>query len=174
MNQDSPVEYSQFFTASIYKWHHLLAYNDHKNIIIDCLRFLVVNQRIELNSFVIMSNHLHLIWQPLKGFTSSEIQTSFLKFTANQLKRSQLKKDASQLSAFKVNKYDREYQIWKREPLSVPMVSEDLFKQKMEYIHCNPCRAGLCEKPEDYLYSSAGFYLLGIDHFGILTHYSGN
>jgi len=42
--------------------------------------------------------------------------------------------------------------------------------QKLEYIHRNPVKAGICEFPEDYKYSSAKFYLTGIDDFGFLTH----
>jgi putative transposase len=97
-----------------------------------------------------------------------------MKFTAQQLKRSLIKNDLEALSIFKVNKYDRDYQIWKREPLSIELISEDLFKQKLEYIHYNPVKAGLCEVPEDYYFSSAKFYEDGIDRFGMLKHYSGN
>jgi len=114
--------------------NHLLSDNRHKDIIIDSLKFLVADKRIELNAFVIMSNHIHLIWQPLFGFTSSDIQASFMKYTAQQLKRSLIKNDTETLANFKVNKYDREYQIWKREPLGIELISEDLFKQKLEYI----------------------------------------
>lgn len=146
----------------------------HKEIIIDSLRFLVTDKRIELNAFVIMSNHIHLIWQPLVGFTPSDIQASFMKYTAQQLKRSLIKNDTETLANFKVNKYDREYQIWKREPLSIELISEDLFRQKLEYIHYNPVKAGLCEKPEDYYYSSARFYHDGLDSFKMLTHFTGN
>ncbi len=32
--------------------------------------------------------------------------------------------------------------------------------QKMDYIHNNPVRAGLCKVPEEYKYSSAEHYLL--------------
>jgi REP element-mobilizing transposase RayT len=174
MKEDIPIEGSKFFTATIYQWNHLLADDDHKNIIVDSLRFLVSDNRIELNAFVIMSNHIRLIWQPLSGYMSSEIQASFMKFTAQQLKRSLIKNNVEALSTFKVNKYDREYQIWKREPLSIELISEDLFKQKLEYIHYNPVKAGLCEVSEDYYYSSAKFYQDGTNCFGMLKHYSGN
>jgi putative transposase len=97
-----------------------------------------------------------------------------MKFTAQQLKRSLIKNDLEALSIFKVNKYDRDYQIWKREPLSIELISEDLFKQKLEYIHYNPVKAGLSEVPEDYYFASAKFYEDGIDRFGMLKHYSGN
>ena len=174
MNQRFPIESSQFFTATIYQWNLLLADHSHKNIIVESLRLLVTDNRIELNAFVIMRNHIHLIWQPLSGFTSSYITASFMKFTAQQLKRSLIKNDLEALSIFKVNKYDRDYQIWKREPLSIELIYEDLFKQKLEYIHYNPVKAGLCEVPEDYYFSSAKFYEDGIDRFGMLKRYSGN
>ncbi|MFZ1527276.1 MAG: hypothetical protein WAT19_00870 [Ferruginibacter sp.] len=45
--------------------------------------------------------------------------------------------------------------------------------QKLEYIHLNPVRAGLCKYPEEYKYSSAAFYLNGNDPFGIVAHYEG-
>ncbi len=59
-----------------------------------------------------------------------------------------LKNDLDKLSAFKLNKYDREYQVWKREPLSIDLLNESMFKQKLEYIHYNPVRAGLSNVPE--------------------------
>jgi putative transposase len=174
MKQSYPEYWPQYFTATIYEWKHLLADDNHKNIIISSLEFLVTSKRIVLNAFVIMSNHLHLIWQPRFGFTPSDIQASFMKFTAQQIKSSLRKNNASFLEEFKVNKYDREYQLWKREPLSIELRSASVFDQKLNYIHYNPVKAGLCVNPEDYYYSSAKFYHDGTDKFGILTHYSGN
>ena len=169
MNTHFPVYAAQFYTATINDWNSLLENDERKNIIIDSLTFLVRNKRIELNAFVIMANHIHLIWQPLFGFTPSAIQASFMKYTAQQLKRSL---NVVDVEKFKVNKYDRDYQIWKREPLSVELPSLNMFKQKLEYIHNNPVEAGICGKPEDYYYSSARFYLDGYDTFKILTHFS--
>ena len=174
MNATYPEHWPQFYTATIYKWQHLLANDKHKDIVIDSLKFLVAEKRIELNAFVIMSNHIHLIWQPMFGFTPSAIQASFMKYTAQQLKRSLTKNNIEALAFFKVNKYDRDYQIWKREPLSIELISPAVFEQKIDYIHYNPVIAGLCINPEDYYYSSAKFYYDGTDNFGMLTHYSGN
>lgn len=169
-----PEYWPLFYTATISNWQHLLEDNNHKNIIIESLRFLVTEKRIELNAFVIMSNHIHLIWQPAFGFTPSDIQSSFMKYTAQQLKRSLTKNNIETLASFKVNKYDREYQFWKRESLGIELISPAVFEQKIDYIHNNPVRAGLCNNPEDYYYSSARFYHDGTNDFGILTHYSGN
>jgi putative transposase len=120
-----------------------------------------------------MSNHIHLIWQPLFGFTPSDVQASFMKHTAQQLKRLLEENDKDILTTYKVNKYDRAYQIWKREPLGIELMTPAVFNQKLEYIHYNPVRAGLCNNAEDYYYSSAKYYYNGIDSFNMLTHYSG-
>jgi putative transposase len=169
-----PEYWPQFFTATIYKWQHLLLQDKHKDVIINSLKYLVKEKRIVLNAFVIMSNHIHLIWQPMFGFTPSGIQASFMKFTAKQLKRSLEKNDQESLAGFKVNKHDRKYQIWKRDSLSIELWTAAVFEQKMNYIHYNPVKSGLCGNPEDYYYSSARYYITGTDNFEILTHYSGN
>ncbi len=174
MKTTYPIYWPQFYTATIYQWKHLLTEDKHKDIIIESLKFLVHEKRIVLNAFVIMSNHIHLIWQPLFGFTTSDIQASFMKYTAQQLKRMLTKNNQETLTEFKVNKYDRTYQIWKREALSIELITPAVFNQKLEYIHYNPVRAGLCSNPEEYKYSSAKFYYGGKDSFEILTHYSGN
>ena len=134
---------------------------------------MVENKRIELNAFIVMNNHIHLIWQPLPGHTLSSIQLSFMKFTAQQIKFALAKDNSALLAQCKVNKTDREYQVWKRKPLSIELSSEKVFLQKLEYIHYNPVKAGICTYPEEYHFSSAAFYENGIDSFKMLTHYMG-
>ncbi|GAB2808283.1 hypothetical protein [Ferruginibacter profundus] len=65
------------------------------------------------------------------------------------------------------------YQFWKRESLSIELRTHAVYMQKLEYIHYNPVKAGLCIHPEEYYYSSAKFYFNGADDFGMLTHYLG-
>ena len=173
MNPLYPVHWPQFYTATIYEWKHLLLQDQYKEIIIESLKFLVTDKRIELNGFVIMSNHIHLIWQALPGFTPEDNQASFMKYTAQQMKKILTKDNPVFLEEFKVNKYDRTYQIWKREPLGTELFTPSVLVQKLEYIHNNPVRAGLCAYPEEYHYSSAKFYEKGVDDFGMLTHYMG-
>ena len=55
--------YIQFFTASILGWKRLLEPNKYKSIIMGSLKYLVKEQRIYLYGFVIMPNHIHLIWK---------------------------------------------------------------------------------------------------------------
>jgi len=61
--------YAQFFTATILEWNPLLKVDKYKDIIIESLRFLVKEERVEVNAFVIMSNHIQLVWQIRAGHT---------------------------------------------------------------------------------------------------------
>ena len=151
-----PTEWPQYFTASIPNWLPLF--------------FMIENKRIELNAFVVMDNHIHLIWQPLSGHSLSSVQLNFMKFTAQQIKFALAIDNPTLLEQCKVNKTDREYQILKRKPLSVELSSEKVYLQKLEYIHCNPVKAGSCLYPEDYHFSSDLFYENGLDHFNMITH----
>ncbi|HSB93621.1 MAG TPA: transposase [Flavitalea sp.] len=165
------TEWPQFFTATNLQWKHLLKPDKYKDIIIDSLRFLVDNKRIKLYSFVIMINHLHLIWQMHPFIEPKSVQRDFLKFTARKIKADLAKHHQAVLDHFLVNAKDRNYQFWERHALSVELRAHEIFVQKMNYIHWNPVRAGLCASPEEYKYSSARFYEEGIDNWGFLTNY---
>ncbi len=109
----------QFFTATILEWKHLLKEDEFKDIIIKSLQFLVKEKSVVIYAFVIMPNHIHLIWQIQDGFKRDKIQLRFLKFTAQQMKFKLLQTDKLQLEHFRVNTSDREYQFWERNALSI-------------------------------------------------------
>ena len=165
-----PEYWPQFYTATIVEWKPLLQNDLYKQIIVESLQYLVQNKRITLYAFVIMNNHIHLIWQVTAGHTPSNIQLSFMRYTSQMIKFNLLSRAPLELAQFKVNKKDNTYRIWKRCPLGIEIFSEAVFLQKLEYIHNNPVRKGLCVFPEEYKYSSASFYLTGIDEFNMLTH----
>jgi putative transposase len=77
------------------------------------------------------------------------------------------------LNHFYVNEKDRNYRIWQRDPLAVRILSREMLEQKLDYIHNNPLQPhwNLAKYPEDYYYSSAGFYLKGVINFPFLSHY---
>ncbi len=165
------TEYPQYFTATILQWKKLLQLEKYKDIITGSLKFLVTDKRIKLFSFVIMDNHIHLIWQMQWDSDPEAVQRDFLKYTAQRIKKDLQKKHPEVLAHFKVEAKDREYQFWKRNPLSVELRNHTVFRQKLDYIHWNPVKAGMCKLPEEYKYSSALFYETGVDNWGFLEHY---
>ncbi len=71
------TEYPEFVTITNLEWKKLLKPVKYKDIVIDSLRFLVNQKRIMLYAFVIMDNHLHLIWQMQAGIKPADVQRDF-------------------------------------------------------------------------------------------------
>jgi REP element-mobilizing transposase RayT len=163
--------YAEYFTATILEWKKLLKPDKYKNIIINSFHYLVKEKRILIYGFVVMYNHIHVIWQTINGENSIKNRQGFMKYTAQQIKFDLQKNHPKVLERFYVGASDREYQFWERNPLSVEIYAEKVFWEKLDYIHWNPVKAGLCNMPEKYKYSSAKFYEEGIDEWGFISHY---
>jgi putative transposase len=163
------LEYPQFLTATVQHWKNLLAGDEYKKIITDALSFLQLQEKVSIYGFVIMVNHVHIIWQSKGNNSIHQIQNSFIKHTSKQFKL-QVEKDG-RLPEYEVNAVDRKYNFWKRDSLSIELFTPEAFAQKLKYIHYNPVKAGICSLPEDYYFPSALFYEKGIDNFGFLTHH---
>jgi len=116
-----------------------------------------------------MNNHMHIIWHVLHPNKREDVQRDMLKFTSQMMIKELRNNNPELLQDFYVGAKDRKYQIWERNPLTVPIWSEEVLKQKLNYIHCNPVRATLCVEPQDYKYSSASIYNGGRDIFGFVT-----
>jgi putative transposase len=162
-----------FFTATILEWKKLLQPNKYKEVIIESLRFLVEKGRVKVYGFVVMPNHIHLLWKMEEPYKREEVQRDFLKYTAQQIKFDLLQNHPAVLERFRVGAKDRQYQLWERNPLSVYCYSIPVTEQKLNYIHNNPIQEKwrLAALPELYQYSSARFYFENKDDFGFLTHY---
>ncbi len=175
MNKINFKYHAQFFTATILEWKKLLVNDECKEIIMNSLKFLHQEKSIIVYSFVIMPNHLHIIWQIQDEFEKEKIQMRFLKYTAQQIKFYLSDNKQEILNDFLVNARDRKYQFWERNSLSIDLWNEKIFIQKLNYIHKNPCKQpwNLSKFPEDYKYSSARSYETEIDDFGFLEHVRG-
>lgn len=165
--------HSYFFTASIKYWKQLLKPDKYKKIITDSLDFLVANNRVKVYAFVIMPNHIHIVWQMKNNHQKEDVQRDFLKFTAQKIKYDLIENHPKVLAIFKVNQKGRQYQFWQNRPLSIELYTETVFEQKIEYIHKNPIQEKwqLSTLPEDYLFSNASFYLKNKNNWSFLSHY---
>src|SRR5258708_35722646 len=103
------TEYPQFFTATNLQWKKLLVPDKYKDIIIGSIRFLVEKKRVIIYGFVIMPNHLHIIWQMQAGIKRMNVQRDFLKYTAQRIKADLKRNHPKILSQFLVNAKDRQY-----------------------------------------------------------------
>ena len=163
-----------FWTDTIKDWKHLLKQDKYKKLIISSWQELVRREKIAIYCFVIMPNHLHIIWEMKEPNGKEMAHASFNKFTSHMILKDLRVNHPEVLSYFKVNDSERSYRFWQRDPLAIRMDSKQKMEQKINYIHNNPLqeRWNLALCPEEYRWSSAEFYKSGKDEFDILTHYN--
>jgi putative transposase len=161
------------WTITIKNWAHLLKADDYKTIIMESLAWLCAKQLVRIYGYVIMPNHIHLLWEQLKMNGKEFPKNSFEKFTAHAFRKKLMVKDPETLQRFVVKACDRQYNFWQRDPLAIKVFSRQMASQKLNYMHFNPLQRHwiLCAVPEAYRFSSAAFYETNTDEFGILTHY---
>jgi putative transposase len=159
-----------FFTATIHKWLPLLAQDNNEQLITDYLKKLSDDGFIKVYAFVLMPNHVHIIWQQNKLNGKETPQGSFLKYTAHEFLKKL--KASGQSILYEVNAANKKHELWQRDSLSVEIYSRAVAEQKLRYIHFNPVNKKwqLAKDDLGYYYSSARFYETGVDEFGFLTN----
>jgi REP element-mobilizing transposase RayT len=161
-----------FWTATINNWQKLLWADEPKRFIVDSLAYLSVRKKIEVYGFVIMPNHIHMIWKTIEKNGKETPQGSFLKFTAHAFKKYLLTTNPDELRNYAVIARNKNYEFWQRDSLATELYTIEAAYQKLDYIHFNPLAGHwkLCTDPVAYYYSSARFYETGKDDFGFLKH----
>ena len=159
-----------FWTTTIHKWLPLLESNEKKDLIVTYLKKLSDANLVTVYGFVIMPNHIHVIWSQNNLNGKETPQGSFLKYTAHEfLKQLKVSGESSNYSVVAANK---KHEIWQRDSLSIEIYSRKVAQQKLNYLHFNPVSGKWQLSKDDlgYFYSSARFYETGIDEFGFLNN----
>jgi REP element-mobilizing transposase RayT len=125
-----------------------------------------LRKRLKLYGFVIMPNHLHVVIQCRTEDPLANVLRDLKKHIADRLIRHyQVEGNQSVLDflASVVTRPDKQqHKVWEDGYDARNVFSPEFLRQKMTYMHNNPCQPhwDLVERPEDYIWSSARFYLL--------------
>jgi len=151
-----------FLTCTVLEWLPVFTRPDTVQILLDSWRYQR-QQGLKLYGYVILENHCHFIAQEnrLDKFVSS-----FKSYTARRIIDYLEPKGVEQILARlrftkRAHKRDREYQFWQEGSHAELILSEDMMREKLNYIHGNPVKRGYVERAEHWRYSSAGFYFSG-------------
>jgi REP element-mobilizing transposase RayT len=101
-----------FWTATINQWQKLLEPDEYKDIIVDSLHYLSNAGKIDVFGFVIMPNHIHLIWRTKELNGKETAQGPFLKYTAHEFRKILYKKNQNQLSSYQVDAHNKAHEFW--------------------------------------------------------------
>jgi REP element-mobilizing transposase RayT len=156
---------AHFLTFQIVSWVDLFTRKDYRDEVIDSFKYCQKEKGLNLFAYVIMSNHIHLLAQSevvdLSGFIRD-----FKNYTSKRFleiidggKESRSEWMLNRFN-YNANRHSRNesYQFWTHENHAVILYSNNFIAEKLDYLHNNPVRAGLVDKPEDYRYSSARSY----------------
>lgn len=149
-----------FVTSTIVNWIPVFVNEAYFSIMINTMKHYQDKNDLIIYAYVFMPNHFHMI---ISNDDISKIMQSAKKYSARKIIEN-LKIDCNDaiLKAFREFKPEYKttsiHQVWQESFHPKEIVSYEMLKQKIEYIHNNPVRKSLVEKPEDWEYSSAKDY----------------
>jgi REP element-mobilizing transposase RayT len=123
-----------------------------------------VRQRypFKLIGYVIMPDHVHAIIN-----RSADTISDWLRHVRGNSARQILAwlRDEQHLMSLKKlelihpQKRRHTHAVWQKDPSVIDLWSPKFIRQKLNYLHLNPVRAGLCKHPADWKWSSYRAYL---------------
>lgn len=141
---------SHFVTFSCYLRRPYLDHRDAREVFVAALEQTRLRYRFRVYGFVAMPEHVHLlISEPERGAIANAMQS--MKISSSKLTAPNHDADGRPIPPWQKRYYDRN------------VCDYEEFVEKLRYIHCNPVKRGLMEKPEDWIWSSFRHYALRHD-----------
>ncbi|RZK56542.1 MAG: transposase [Pedobacter sp.] len=146
-----------FVTFTVHQWVDVFTRPIYIDILLDSLTYCQKEKGLEVYAWVIMSNHCHLIVSS-KNDNLSDIIRDFKKFTSKAIFKAieENPNESRKNWLLKVLNFEGRTWFWTEGYHGEEVYSQDFFDIKLDYIHKNPVKAGIVEKEEEYLNSSAG------------------
>jgi len=133
--------------------------------LLDSLNFYRYKQEFKLVGYVVMPDHIHLIIWPFGNSTVSDIMRDYKEFTAKRIiRQAEVEGIADWVEAFRQageTTGRSNNKVWQDSYWDENVYTERFLRQKLNYLHRNPLRAGLVERPADHPYSSYRNYEFG-------------
>jgi len=141
--KDQSIGECFFVTTSFSQQKRFGNINEVYQILAESLTFCINKYEAKLPAFVFMPSHIHILLV-IDGGKLGSFMRDFKKYVAQKGIRRCGIIDAT---------------IWQQRYDRVAVYTEDVFRQKLEYIHRNPVKARLVENEHEWEWSSASAYL---------------
>ena len=157
MRRYNERNHARYLTFSTYKGTRLFASDRVRDVFADQLAETQTRHFVLIYAWVLMPNHAHLLVRaPVDGNL-----TPFLRGLKSGVARTLLRRwrslDARILP--KLLDTNQRHRVWQHGGgYDRNIISDQEFDEKVGYIHMNPVRAGLVERPLDWAWSSARFW----------------
>ncbi|WP_152053266.1 REP-associated tyrosine transposase [Tautonia marina] len=148
--------YVHFITFSCDHRRRLLDHDHPRRIVLGVLNGQLTRQGATCVGFVVMPDHVHaLIWLP-RTHQLSAFMHEWKRQSSFRIRSWYRDMDAAYFK--EIGHGDR---FWQPKYYAFAVHSRAKLEEKLKYIHLNPVRAGLVERPVDWPWSSARWYEQG-------------
>ncbi len=157
---------AHYFTFQVVGWADIFSRKIYRNFILDSFKYCQKEKGMELFSYEIMTNHIHVIVRSKENKLSDLIR-DFKNFTSKGILKEVLSNGRESRREWlemifkyhaKFNKRSSEMQFWTHDNHAIGLDTNQLMDSRLNYIHMNPVQSGSVSEPEDYFYSSARDY----------------
>jgi len=131
---------------------------------VDAIRETKQEFPFKLIAWVIMPDHVHLMLNPLNcdiQLIGKTLKGKSAKKILDWLKENGHIRSLDKLKRTHPKKRNHSYSVWQKGVKSVDLESAKFVQQKINYTHLNPVRAGLCDQPAEWKWSSYQAYFGG-------------
>ena len=146
-----------FITSTVVEWMPVFTSKPYFDILVSSIQYCQEHKNLSVYAYVILDNHFHMLCetdQPAKVLQSLKRHTAkkVLELLENDRKKWLLN---ALIYYKKAHKRQSSHQLWQEGFHPQQISTEEMFRQKAEYIHYNPVKRGYVSHPECWVYSSA-------------------
>ena len=152
-----------FVSFAVVYWIDLFIREAYSNTIVESLKYCIENKGMELYCWCVMPSHLHLIFRA-KDNNPDVLLGRFKEFTSKQLVAQIKESNEESRKEWMIWMFERAAskssnvkgtQLWQHHNKPIEIWSDEVLRQKLEYIHNNPVASGFVSSPDFWKYSSA-------------------
>lgn len=161
-----PGEDLYFVSTAIVNWIDVFTRPAYKDIVVDSLRFCQEMKDLNIYSWCLMTNHLHMIINT-RGRKLSHTMRDMKQFTAKRILEAIENNKQESRREWLLWHFERagryragndKYQFWQHGNHPLYLTNRDIAFRALHYTHFNPVEAGFVEHPEQWKYGSAQNY----------------
>jgi len=145
-------------TTTVLDFVHAFARTEARDVMAYHLARECKLEKAALYAYVVMPHHIHMV---VRLRPDQSVRDFMRIFKVNTGRAVSCILTAAELAQFDQQRGLNRNTFWQRSFRSIVIESEQMFWQKVDYVHMNPVRAGYVEHPEDFVWSSARLVLAG-------------
>ncbi|MFQ5663375.1 MAG: transposase [Terriglobia bacterium] len=153
-----------FITGATYRRLPLFQVREYCGIFLENLRFYRKKYGFDVAGYVLLPDHYHLLLAMPTEVALPVMLRDFKSAVGKQVVEA-LKKNGQEqllrglsLPGVPRRRKDARFRVLQADNYIKRVFTEKFLQQKLDYIHTNPVREGLVQKPLEYPYSSARWY----------------